>query len=41
MAGVKGVTVERVRRDVPGQFEGRLLKVGALGSRFFLGLRKE
>ena len=34
VAGVKGVTVDRVRRGVPGAFEGRLVRVGALGSRF-------
>jgi hypothetical protein len=32
--GVKRVSVERVRRDPPGSFEGRLVRLRDLGSRF-------
>jgi hypothetical protein len=34
VAGIRGVRVESVRREPPGAFEGRLVRLGQLGSRF-------
>lgn len=32
--GIKRVMVERVRREIPGNFSGRLVRISTLGSRF-------